>query len=50
MGCGMALNLNGLWGVRQRFPHQRKIVRKYPEKFKRTTVADSVELDWAVTD
>lgn len=50
MGCGMALNLNGRWEVRQLFPHLQSIVARYPDNFNGTPVADSLELDGAVTE
>lgn len=49
MDCGMAFNLNGCWEVRQLFPYLQAIVEKYPENFDGTPVADSLELDGAVT-
>lgn len=50
MGCGMALNLNGLWEVRQRFPHLQCMVAKYPNNFNSTPVSDNLELDGAMTE
>lgn len=50
MGCGMALNLNGQWEVQQLFPHLQEIVKKYPDNFGGTPVADSLKLDGAVTE
>lgn len=50
IGCGMALNLNGVWEVRQLFPHLQEIVRKYKDNFDGTPVADSLELDGQVTE
>lgn len=50
MGCGMELNLNGLREVRQLFPHLQEILHKYPDNFNGTPVADSLELDGAVTE
>lgn len=50
IGCGMALNFNGLWEVRQLFPHLQSIVSKYADNFNGKPVADSLELDGAVTE
>lgn len=50
IGCGMALNFNGLWEVRQLFPHLQNIVSKYPENFNGQPVAESMGLDGAVTE
>lgn len=48
--CGMALNLNGQWEVKQLFPHLQEIVRKYEENFNGKTVADSLLLDGEITE
>lgn len=47
--CGMALNLNGRWEVKQLFPHLQDIVKKYEETFNGTPVADSLALDGELT-
>lgn len=48
--CGMALNLNGQWEVKQLFPHLQTIVAKYRENFDGKEVADSLLLDGELTE
>ena len=48
--CGMALNLNGQWEVKQIFPHLQEIFKKYEENFKGLPVSDSLALDGEVTE
>ena len=47
--CGMALNLNGRWEVKQLFPHLQEIVKKYEENFNGVPVTDSLALDGEIT-
>jgi len=48
--CGMACNLNGIWEECQLFPHLQSIISKYRENFEGKSVADSLEIDGAVTE
>lgn len=48
--CGLALNLNRRWVVKQLFPHPKEIVKKHGENFEGKTVAYSMELDGTVTE
>lgn len=50
IGCGMALNLNRRWEIQQLFLYLQEIVAKFHKTFNGTPVADSLELDGAVTE
>lgn len=48
--CDLALNLNGRWVTELFSPHLQEIIKKYPENFNGTSVADSMGWNGASTE